>query len=272
MRKKSKFKIYLPFALNVFQRQLSYRGSVLMFFFGECMVLAVTYYLWRAVYMNSTSSVIEGFTMNEMIIYVLISFLTNLMTQADITFEISSEVKSGSIGINLIRPVSYEMRMLFQGLGKLLYNFIIIFILAFTLISLLFYSYEGSLRIGNILLYLISLSLGFIINFYYNYAFGLMAFKITNMWGMAQIMSSIVRLLSGGLIPLVFFPKVVQSIIGFFPFSSLVYTPTMIYLGKLTGEELVRGVALQVLWVVIMAIIAKLIWKALVKNLTILGG
>ena len=211
MRKKSKFKIYLPFTLNVFQRLLSYRGSVLMFFFGECMVLAVTYYLWRAIYGSSSTSIIEGFTLNQMIIYVLISFLTTLMTSADVTYEISNEVRNGSIGINLIRPVSYEMRMFFQGLGNLMYNFIVIFILAFSLINLLFYSYEGSLRLGNILLYLFSIILGFIINFYYSYAFGLMSFKITNMWGMAQIMSSIARLLSGGLIPIVFFPKVIQN-------------------------------------------------------------
>ncbi|MGM9975054.1 MAG: ABC transporter permease [Clostridiaceae bacterium] len=270
--RRSKFKTYLPFTLNVFQRQLSYKGNVLMFLLGEAMVLAVTYYLWRAIYVSSSSAIIEGFTLKEMIIYVLISFLTALMTSADITYEINMEVKSGSIGINLIRPVSYEMRMFFQALGTFFYNFIIVFILAFTLITLLFYSYGEGLSLGNILLYIVSLLLGFIINFYYSYAFGLLSFKITNMWGMSQVMGAIMRLLSGALIPITFFPKVIQSIIGFFPFSSLIYTPTMIYLGKLAGAELIKALALQLFWVVIMAMIARLIWKALVKNITILGG
>ena len=77
--------------------------------------------------------------------------------------------------------------------------------------------------------------LGMLINLYYSYAFGLISFKITNMWGLSQIMGAVSQLLSGTLIPIVFFPKAIQWIFNFLPFSSMIYTPTMIYLGKLTG-------------------------------------
>lgn len=272
MGKRNKIKIYLPFAVNVFQRLLSYKANVIIFVLGEGMLLAVTYYLWRAIYGSSPDTIIKGFTLNEMIIYVLISFLTTLMTSVDIVYDIANEVKDGSIAINLVRPVSYEKRMMFQSLGNIMYNFVVIFIAAFTLINILFYSYRGTLSISCILLYLLSTALGALINFYFSYAFGLLSFKITNMWGLSQIMGAIVQLLSGALIPIVFFPSIVQKLIGLLPFSSLIYTPTMIYLGKLTGMELIKAISLQVIWVVILAAIAKLMWNALVKQLTILGG
>lgn len=272
MRRKNKLKAYLPFTINTFQRLLSYKANVLMFIFGESMVLAVTYFLWKAIYGSSPDRIIKGFTLNEMIIYILVSFLTSLIISVDITYDISREVKDGSIAINLIRPVSYEKRMLFQSLGNVMYNFIIIFIAAFTLINILFYSYTGTLNILNISLYLFSTMLGILISFYYSYIFGLLSFKITNTWGLSQIMQAISQLLSGLLIPIVFFPRIVQRLINLLPFSSLIYTPTMIYLGKLTGIELIKALTLQIVWIVILALAAKAMWNSLVKKLTILGG
>ena len=51
-----------------------------------------------------------------MIIYIFISFITSVMISVDISHDISREVKDGSIAINLVRPLNYEKRMLFQGL------------------------------------------------------------------------------------------------------------------------------------------------------------
>ena len=85
-------------------------------------------------------------------------------------------------------------------------------------------------------------------------------------------MNAIVNLISGALIPITFFPSIFQNIINLFPFSSLIYTPTMIYLGKLTGIELVKALSLQIVWIIILAALAKFMWGTLVKKLTILGG
>ena len=63
---------------------------------------------------NTTETVLNGFTFNEMIIYIFISFLTSIMISVDISNDISREVKDGSIAINLVRPINYEKRMLFQ--------------------------------------------------------------------------------------------------------------------------------------------------------------
>ncbi len=272
MEKGNKLKTYLPFAINVFERNLSYRANVVFFIFGESLELAVTYYLWRAIYSSSENSIINGFSLNEMIIYILISFLTWIIISADISYDIAREVKDGSIAINLIRPISYEKRMIFQGLGNVMYNFIVIFIAAFTIITIMYYQYTGSLNIFNILLYFVSIILALLINLYYSYAFGLISFKITNMWGLSQMVGALSQLLSGALIPIVFFPKAIQWIFSFLPFSSMIYTPTMIYLGKLTGIELIKAIGIQVIWLGILILIARTMWNTLVKRLTILGG
>ncbi|MBU3135442.1 ABC-2 family transporter protein [Clostridium gasigenes] len=265
-------KPYLPFATNTFQRLISYKANVLIFIFGESLMLAVTYYLWKAIYGSTEGASIHGFSFNEMIIYVFISFLTSLIIAVDISYDIAREVKDGSIAINLIRPISYEKRMFFQSLGTVFYYFIFIFIGTFAVTTAMFYNFFGYVNIANILLYLFSITLGILLNFYFSYIFGLLSFKITNMWGLTQITQAIVQLLSGIMIPIAFFPVWAQPIFKFLPFSSMVYTPTMIYLGKLNNTEILKALLIQVIWIVILMTIAKIMWKKLIKTLTILGG
>ena len=136
----------------------------------------------------------------------------------------------------------------------------------------MYYKFFGYVSIVRILLYFFSVIIGIFINFYFSYIFGLVAFKITNMWGLSQIMQAIVNLLSGMLIPIAFFPEWAQAIINLLPFSSSIYTPTMIYLGKITGVDIIIALGLQIFWVIVLMIISKIMWKALIKNLTILGG
>lgn len=92
------------------------------------------------------------------------------------------------------------------------------------------------------------------------------------MWGLSQVIQALVQLLSGILIPITFFPRWAQQLISFFPFSSMSYTPTMIYLGKINGMEIIKALGLQVFWILILLSIARLMWKTLIKNLTILVG
>ena len=265
-------KSYLPFTRNVFQRLISYKANAIIFMFGDFLMLAVTYYLWKAIYGSTTEPILNGFNFNEMIIYIFISFLTSIMISVDISYDISREVMDGSIAINLVRPINYEKRMFFQGLGNVLYNFVIIFIIAFSATSFLFYKFFGYLSIFRIFIYFISIILGIFINFYFSYIFGLISFKITNMWGLSQIMQALVNLLSGTLIPIAFFPKWAQAITNFLPFSSAIYTPSMIYLGKIEGVNIFLALALQLFWVIVLMVISKKMWRALIKSLTILGG
>ena len=223
MNRLGDLKTYLPFAKNSFQQLISYKANVIMFMFGDGLMLAVTYYLWKAIYSSTSDKLLNGFTLNEMIIYVFISFLTAL-------------------------------------------------ILAFTVTVIMFYKFFGFISIGRILIYFLSIILGVFINFYFSYIFGLLSFKITNMWGLSQIMGAIINLLSGMLIPISFFPLWAQKIVNFFPFSSTIYTPSMIFLGKINGNNIISSLALQMLWIIILFIISKWMWKKLIKSLTILGG
>ena len=145
-------KTYLPFTMNAFQAELAYKANTIMFFMGNGMIILVSYYLWKVIYGSANSSVISGFNFNEMVIYMLLSFLINTLTSTDITSMIYREVKDGSIAINLIRPISYCKRMFFQSLGQILFNFVLLFSIGFIAVTILFVALEHNFNILNIIL------------------------------------------------------------------------------------------------------------------------
>ena len=125
-----KVKTYLPFTMNSFQAQLAYKSNSLMFVIGQAVIILVSYYLWKAIYGSAGNGTISGFNFNEMIIYMLLSFLISILTDIDVSTIIYREVKDGSIAINLVRPINYCKRMFFQALGTIMFNFVLVFSVA----------------------------------------------------------------------------------------------------------------------------------------------
>lgn len=83
---------------------------------------------------------------------------------------------------------------------------------------------------------------------------------------------SSVEFLSGGVVPLPFLPEKVQKIMECLPFASMQNVPLRIYSGSMSGEEIVRAVALQIFWLVALIALGKVLCRVAVKRVTLQGG
>jgi ABC-2 type transport system permease protein len=271
---KRKFKLYWPFSRGVIQTIMSYRVNFFMFVFGNLMRTFVIYYLWKAVFLSSSSTTMNGFSLDDMIIYIFMSSLTAGTISTGTDGDIGQEVRDGSIAMNLIKPISYKVRMFYISFGALIYQ--MVFVLVPVWIGLLAVRYftigELPPGFGTILLYLISLMLGFVVSYLMNFCFGILAFYVTNMWGLSHLKEAALLFFSGQLIPIAFFPDAVQKIMQFFPFSSLNYIPVLIYLKKVTGIELIKALGVQFLWIALLFLLSKWMWNKAISKLVILGG
>jgi ABC-2 type transport system permease protein len=79
-------------------------------------------------------------------------------------------------------------------------------------------------------------------------------------------------LFSGMLIPLAFFPAGLRTLAEWLPFQGIVYTPVMIYLGQIQGQALLPALVVQVGWVALLWIGARLFWSRAVRALDVQGG
>lgn len=204
---------YKPFINAGIQELITYRVNFILYRIGDVMGAFVAFYLWKAVFDSSQEPLIQGFSMADITLYIIMSFVTNLLTRSDSSFMIGEEVKDGSIIMRLLRPVHFSASYLFTELGSKWLIFISVglpFLSVIVLMKIL--SGQGIVEVlGLTVLYLFSLTLAYLINFFFNICFGFSAFVFKNLWGSNLLKTSIVAFMSGSLIPLAFFPKVVSS-------------------------------------------------------------
>lgn len=267
------FKTYLPFTKGVIQSFMSYGINFFVYILGDLFQTVVLIYIWYAIFNSSSNQVIQGFTFNEMVGYVVISTMTSMLISNEVHWDISHDVQSGSIAMSLIKPVNYQLMKFFNMLGNFCVNLAFIFTplwLVYT--SFTFFSTGFLPPLANLLFYILSVILSSLILFFINYLFGLAAFFIEYVFGFIFAKEAIMKLISGQLIPLSFFPASILLIFNFLPFASLIYTPTMIYLGKFQGSDRLWSILIQGLWVIILYVMTQLLWQKAIKRLTILGG
>lgn len=268
------WKIYKPFASNELKRCLAYKASFYLFIVCSLFSSFIAYYLWRAIYGSAESATLGGLSMQEMIVYVFMVYVTSQLVMVDIIDFIGEDVTKGTVVMNLIKPIDYRMSLIFIALGDMLYRFLAPSI--FIWIGLEIYKVQvlglPVVTPMQVLLYLISICMSFLISVLFDFCFGMIAFFTTYIFGMIMAKNALMAFLTGQLIPLSFFPGIVQRIFDFLPFSSMVYTPVMIYLGKYTGQELLFVLARQAVWVVVLYGLGSLIWSRVTKRLVVLGG
>ena len=77
---------------------------------------------------------------------------------------------------------------------------------------------------------------------------------------------------SGHLFPLDILPPTLERLLHYTPFPYQMYFPVSVYMGRASGEELLRGLAAQVAWVVVAWLIASAAWKRGIKKYLAVGG
>ena len=257
---------YKPFINAGVQELITYRVNFILYRIGDVMGAFVAFYLWKAVFDSSQESLIQGFSMADITLYIIMSFVTNLLTRSDSSFMIGEEVKDGSIIMRLLRPVHFAASYLFTELGSKWLIFITVGLPFLSVIVLM------KILSGQGIVEVLGLTVLYLFSFFFNICFGFSAFVFKNLWGSNLLKNSLVAFMSGSLIPLAFFPKVVSDILSFLPFSSLIYTPVMIIVGKYDAGQMIQALALQFFWLLVMVGLSQLTWKRIQSFITIQGG
>ncbi|GHU83285.1 antibiotic ABC transporter permease [Clostridia bacterium] len=268
------FRIHLPFARAGVQETITYRTNFIFFMLGDLLKCIVAFFLWVAVFDSSGKGVFQGFTMQDMVLYIFITFLTSYLTNSDGAWLIADEIRDGSIAMRLIKPIKFDMPLLFQELGGKIISLYLVFVPAVLGVEIYRWVTTGSLqfKIGWFLLYLVSIALAYLIDFYFNLCFGFFAFLTKYMWGLQMVKGCIIGFLSGAVIPLQFMPAAISGVLKFLPFASLSYTPVMIYMGKYSLLDSFLLILYQGFWVVFFIVLSKFIWHFISKHLSVQGG
>lgn len=267
-------RIYLPFALNEIKTQMSYKGAFYLFLLISTFSSFVSYFLWSAIYGSSAHAILGGLSRDEMTVYIFMVYVTGSVVGISISEWVSEDVVKGTVAMQLIKPIDYRLSLIARALGQMAYRFLMPAV--FIWIGLELYKYFALgldfTSLVNVGLFIFSCLLSFLIFVLFDFCVGMIAFFTSYIFGLFLVKEALMSFLTGQLIPLSFFPPIVQRIFDFLPFSSMIYTPVMIYLGKYQGTQLLWVLLRQAVWVLILYALGTLIWRQVTKRLVVLGG
>ena len=219
----------------------------------------VAYYLWDGLYKGHDT--IGGYTFSQMILYYVIAASVYQVVQPEVGI-VLRDIYDGTLTKFLFYPLSFIQ---FKFIGHLSQMFLVTFqsLLAVVLFSLIFGFKELSVLYSSTLLW------GICATMLAGYLFFIMAFCLEifgfwfeSVWGLVLMLQFVTNLLGGKLLPLAVFPKVIVDYLMWTPFPYLVSFPTKIFLGEVTGLELMQGCIVTLCWSLFFTWISQVIWRS----------
>jgi ABC-2 type transport system permease protein len=246
----------------------AYRVTMLLSLITGPLVVLVNYFVWQAIYTGSGKAVLGGFTLDQMITYIVISQITWYLIWDDTEDELKNGVKEGTFTMYLLKPLSFMRFAFVKKIGHRTWAFFLEFIPVILILGFMlsFQIYKN----GNIFWYAATLLLGFVTLFLVNMLLGLLAFWFVRPNGIIWIYRMVGRFLYGGFLPLSIFPHSVQKVFFFLPFQFVNYVPAQAFIGRyeLAGITLTpTGILLYgVLQVAILFLIVLVCWRISVRK------
>jgi len=182
-------------------------------------------------------------------------------------------VRTGKFLTFSLRPIHHRFFALSQKIGLRVLGLFFQFIPCLFIFVFIF---KVGMRPAHFVWTILSVFFAFLMNLYLNYTIGMTAFWLVQANGVRQVYLLLQGIFSGGLIPLVFFPQVMQKFLMFLPFQYVSYVPTMVYIGQynLAGISMPipEIVGIQAVAVVTTALFSELVYRMSMKRFTGVGA
>jgi ABC-2 type transport system permease protein len=258
---------YIQFAQKAMAREATYRFDV---FTSVASVLVRVYLLrmvWVALYARNAAP--SELPLHAIITYSTVALLMGLVMDIDQTRQLHDKLHSGSIATDFMKPIIVPLYFFADGSGEVLFH------AALIVPSLLLALFIVHIDVPNAFVlaaFFVSFFLGYLVGFCINFILNCVAFWTLEIHAVQLIVTWVTDLFGGEIIPLVIFPAFLQKIAFGLPFAAMFSTPLLIYVGVIGPERYAAAIGLQAFWLVVLAGIATLMWRAGAKRVIVQGG
>lgn len=188
--------------------------------------------------------------------------------------EILESISSGAIAYELVRPMNLYGRWFSQSLANRLSYTVLNCLPALIFAFILPKPYRITLPAGvsQMIFFLLSMVLALCIVVEFAMLLYISLFYTLSHRGMKIIVTAVTSFLSGGVIPLPFFPEAILAVINLLPFAAMQNMPLLIFNGKLTGTGMISGIVFQLFWLAVLYAAGQMGMRAALKKVVVQGG
>lgn len=129
-----------------------------------------------------------------------------------------------------------------------------------------------TVSIANFALAFLNDFLGLVIMYCLFFIVGELTFWVKNIMTLRDNLWNVIKLLSGQILPIAFFPKIIGDLSGGLPFQYIYYVPISIFQGRYAGMQALKHLRFQTIWVGILLFIMTVLWVVGVRKYESQGG
>ena len=268
-RLRSLVDFYLTTMRTAVQQEFQYRAATYMYLLGMVAEPVIYLVVWTTIADQQGGSV-QGFTAGYFAAYYIVWTLVRNMNIVFGAPYWEQRIREGDLAGALVRPLHplhFDIAY-FAGWKVVV---IALWIPLAIGLSLVFDPVLDP-RPLEITVFAVAIWGAYLLRTMFQSTLGMLCFWTTRGAAIFDLWMTLELLLSGRLVPLPLMPDWVQTISWFLPFQWAFYFPIESLVGDLSDAELARGLAVQLLWILIGLGLFKIAWRSAIRRFSAVGG
>jgi ABC-2 type transport system permease protein len=260
------------FRISLIER-MTYRGDFFLSTILRFLPMVTTILLWEAIYTGAKKDTLSGFSRHEMIAYLLLVHISRMFSSMPgLAAGIARDIREGTLKKYLLQPIDMLAYLVsYRAAHKVTY--IVTSALPYGLLFFLCRSYFDAFPdLLTLAAYLLALLLGFLVGFFFEATIGMIGFWFLEVTSLLYIVNTLNFFVSGQMFPLDLLPDFWASLLKALPFQYLAYFPATVFLGKVTGMQLVYGLLGELIWAVVFIGLSRGLYRFGLRRYSAYGG
>jgi ABC-2 type transport system permease protein len=248
------------------EERLVYRGDFALGTLMRFLPIVTQIFLWYAIFQARGNEPLAQYTYQQFVAYYLLTMVSRAFSSMPgLSSGISRQIRQGEIKKYLIQPVDLLGFLLLSRIAhKIAYYSVAIgpFALVFFLCRSYFYDLPPEAATHSVtaaIAFAITLIMAFVLGFYLESSLGLVGFWWLEIGSLLFVYMLFSFFLSGHMFPLDMLPEPWHTAVEILPFQYLAYFPAAVFLGKVTGPDLIRHMAIETAWVVFFIVLSRVL-------------
>lgn len=253
-----------------FAQDFAYKTSFIMWRVRNVLQLFLVFFLWDAIFLGRETEIF-GYDKTRILTYVFALLIIKALVLSAKATSVAVEISEGKLSFFLLKPINYFKYWLTRDLSSKFLNLSFALFETFILFLILKPPFFLQTNIVSLLSFVVAILLAIFIYFVIIFIVSFLPFWAPEVsWGGHFLVTVVlVEFLSGALFPLDVLPVNLQNILNLTPFPYLIFFPLQVYLGKITGGALFKGMFVGVFWAIFLYWVMNKLWK---KGLKVYEG
>lgn len=197
------------------------------------------------------------FTQNQTISYFFFAAILYPLSNFH-PWYFENDIRLGSLVKYLVKPISPIVYYFFFQMAQVVLDMMIKLVVFWGI--LLLFHLSPQITAIQFFLFLLYCPFVFFFSFLWLTLVSMFSFWITEAYAIRWAVTIVTRFLSGILVPLLYFPNRIQSLLHVLPFTSLAFTPIQFILGNISVVQFLYSLVVLLGWTVVLGVIYLSVW------------